>query len=93
VPADESANRKLTGDWMSRLKPYGRGAYGNEGDVMDADFGESFWGTNYPWLLQIKRQVDPHDVFWAPTAAGSERWFGIGLPEFCSLINAFVATS
>ena len=85
VPPDEAANRKLTNDWMNRLKPYGRGAYGNEGDVMDPEFGESFFGKNYARLLQIKRQVDPHDVFWAPTAVGSERWKVQGQPSWLTL--------
>lgn len=70
----EFYNRRITEDWMGRLRPYGPGAYGNEGDVMEPDFGEAFFGENYPRLLEIKRAVDPLDVFWAPTAVGSERW-------------------
>ncbi|KAK0642103.1 hypothetical protein B0T16DRAFT_516705 [Cercophora newfieldiana] len=76
LPETEVArlNRRLTGDWMKRLREYGPGAYGNEGDVMEPDFGEAFFGRSYKRLLEIKRKVDPTDLFWAPTAVGSERW-------------------
>ncbi|KAK4207052.1 6-hydroxy-D-nicotine oxidase [Rhypophila decipiens] len=67
-------NRRITNDWMERLKQWGPGGYGNEGDVMESNFGEAFFGSNYKRLLQIKRSVDPNDVFWAPTAVGSDRW-------------------
>ncbi|KXX76634.1 6-hydroxy-D-nicotine oxidase [Madurella mycetomatis] len=70
----EAVHNKITHNWMERLRVYGPGAYGNEGDVMEPDFGEAFFGTNYGRLLQIKRRVDPSDVFWAPTAVGSETW-------------------
>lgn len=68
---------KLTNDFGRRLKEIspGAGGYGNEGDVMDPDFAQSFYGSNYPRLLEIKKEVDPKDVFWAPTAVGSESWY------------------
>ena len=37
-----------------------------------------FWGTNYPRLLDIKRKVDPHDVFWCTACVGNERWAEVG---------------
>ncbi|KAK0621942.1 hypothetical protein B0T17DRAFT_494420 [Bombardia bombarda] len=70
----ESINRKITSNWMQRLKAFAPGGYGNEGDVMEPDFGPAFFGTNYDRLLQIKKKIDPTDVFWAPTAVGSDRW-------------------
>ncbi|KAK4238307.1 hypothetical protein C8A03DRAFT_43908 [Achaetomium macrosporum] len=70
----EAVQKKITEDWMGRLRVYGPGGYLNEGDVMEPDFADAFYGTNYDRLLQIKRRVDPYDVFWAPTAVGSERW-------------------
>ncbi|KAK3688916.1 hypothetical protein B0T22DRAFT_407656 [Podospora appendiculata] len=69
-----AVNVKITHDWMARLRVYGPGGYLNEGDVMEPDFQDAFYGTNYDRLLKIKRQVDPTDVFWAPTAVGSDRW-------------------
>ncbi|KAK4121492.1 FAD-binding domain-containing protein [Parathielavia appendiculata] len=81
----EAVQRKITDDWMGRLRPYGPGGYMNEGDVMEPDFAEAFFGTNYDRLLQIKRRVDPYDVFWAPTAVGSERWKVAGQPDWLTL--------
>jgi hypothetical protein len=37
-------------------------------------FQKTFWGSNYPRLLAIKRAIDPKDVFWCQGCAGSERW-------------------
>ena len=81
----EAVNRKITDDWMGRLRVWGPGGYGNEGDVMEPDFGHAFFGTAYERLLRIKRRVDPGDVFWAPTAVGSERWKVSGQPDWLTL--------
>ncbi|KAH7125831.1 hypothetical protein EDB81DRAFT_764928 [Dactylonectria macrodidyma] len=79
TPEDQvaSLHKKLTGDLVQRLKDIspGAGAYLNEGDVMDPEFAQTFFGYNYPRLLQIKKQIDPKNVFWAPTAVGSENWY------------------
>ncbi|KAK8018425.1 hypothetical protein PG991_007615 [Apiospora marii] len=73
----EAGNRKISRDWMERLRKVtpGGGGYLNEGDVMEPDPGQAFYGSNYERLLEIKREVDPWDVFWAQTAVGSERWY------------------
>ncbi|CAI4212819.1 unnamed protein product [Parascedosporium putredinis] len=70
-------NTKITHDWMERLRQItpGSGGYGNEGDVMEPDFAQAFFGSNYDRLLSIKRSVDPWDLFYAPTAVGSESWY------------------
>ncbi|KAK4142218.1 uncharacterized protein C8A04DRAFT_13385 [Dichotomopilus funicola] len=81
----EAVQRKITDNWMGRLRPYGPGGYLNEGDVMEPDFGDAFFGTNYDRLLSIKRKVDPHDLFWAPTAVGSDRWKIDGQPDWLTL--------
>jgi hypothetical protein len=70
----ELLNKKFNQDWMGRLRPYGPGAYGNEADVMEPNFGEAFYGGNYERLLKIKKKVDPTDLFWVPTGVGSEGW-------------------
>lgn len=87
VPEAEvkAVNVKITDDWMGRLRPFGPGGYGNEGDVMEPDFGGAFFGTNYDLLLKIKRSVDPDDVFWAPTAVGSDRWQVSGQRDWLTL--------
>lgn len=35
------------------------GAYFNEADVYESDHEKSFWGDNYPALLEIKQKYDP----------------------------------
>lgn len=77
-------NNKLTNDLAQRLKDVspGGGGYLNEGDVMDADFAQSFYGSNYDRLVKIKRKVDPYDLFWAPTAVGSENWYITGQDKY-----------
>lgn len=79
TPQDEidDINENLTNELNQRLIDIspGSGGYLNEGDVMDPDFAQSFYGSNYERLLAIKKKVDPKGVFWAPTAVGSEDWY------------------
>ncbi|RGP67741.1 hypothetical protein FSPOR_5931 [Fusarium sporotrichioides] len=77
-------NNKITFDIMERLKAVtpGGGGYGNEGDVMDPDFGQSYFGSNYQKLYQLKQKIDPYGVFYAPTAVGSEDWYITGQPAY-----------
>ncbi|GKT41181.1 FAD-linked oxidoreductase patO [Colletotrichum spaethianum] len=62
---------------MGRLRDIapGGGGYGNEGDVMEPDFGQAFFGSNYGRLYELKKKIDPWGVFYAPTAVGSEDWY------------------
>ncbi|CAG8948757.1 hypothetical protein HYFRA_00001878 [Hymenoscyphus fraxineus] len=50
------------------------GAYLNEADVEEPNWQQSFFGSNYPRLLEIKGKRDPWGVFWASTTPGSEKW-------------------
>lgn len=34
----------------------------------------AFWGSNYPRLLEFKRQIDPDGVFYCRSCVGSELW-------------------
>lgn len=52
----------------------GGGAYLNEADVLEPKWQESFFGSHYPRLSRIKKEVDPWGLFWAPTTPGSEAW-------------------
>jgi hypothetical protein len=52
----------------------GAGSYLAEADRLEPDFGQAFWGDKYPRLLEVKRRLDPRDVFFATTGVGSERW-------------------
>ncbi|TDZ21006.1 putative FAD-linked oxidoreductase [Colletotrichum orbiculare MAFF 240422] len=47
---------------LRRLAP-DMGSYLNEGSRYEKDWQEAFWGANYPRLLEIKRAVDPNNVF------------------------------
>ncbi|KAH7154154.1 hypothetical protein DER46DRAFT_510673 [Fusarium sp. MPI-SDFR-AT-0072] len=77
-------NNELTHGVMERLKAVtpGGGGYGNEGDVMDPDFGQSYFGSNYAKLYQLKQKIDPYGVFYAPTAVGSEDWYITDHPAY-----------
>lgn len=78
------ANMKITHDWMERLRKLTptSGGYLNEGDVMEPNFGQSYYGSNYKRLLSIKKAIDPSDLFWGPTAVGSENWYITGQEEW-----------
>ncbi|KAF2464847.1 FAD binding domain-containing protein [Lindgomyces ingoldianus] len=52
----------------------GAGSYLAEADRLEPNFGQAFWGSNYPRLLKLKAKWDPYDVFFATTSVGSERW-------------------
>lgn len=71
------ANNRITNDWGARFREItpGSGGYLNEGDVMEPNFGQAFFGSNYDRLVRIKKATDPWNVFWAPTAVGSEDWY------------------
>ncbi|KAH6679924.1 hypothetical protein F5X68DRAFT_244846 [Plectosphaerella plurivora] len=89
APAEEveRVNVRITRDWMERLRQItpGGGGYGNEGDVMEPNFGQAFFGENYHRLYELKKKIDPWGVFYAPTAVGSEDWYITGQEEWLTL--------
>lgn len=50
------------------------GSYLNEANVMEPNWQQSFYGTQYPRLLSLKKKWDPKGVFYGTTAVGSEEW-------------------
>ncbi|KAK8914910.1 FAD-linked oxidoreductase ZEB1 [Metarhizium anisopliae] len=50
------------------------GSYINEALPFEKNFQQTFWGSNYERLLELKRKVDPTDVFWCLPCVGNERW-------------------
>lgn len=68
--------RKMTNDFIPQLKALtpGSGVYLNEADFLEPDWQESFYGANYARLRGIKKKYDREDVFYAPTAVGSDEW-------------------
>lgn len=61
---------------MSKLRDVtpGSGAYFNEADVEEPNWQQSFFGSNYARLLEIKKTRDPWNLFYAPDTVGSESW-------------------
>lgn len=62
----------------------GAGSYLGESDILEPDFQQSFYGSKYQRLFNLKKAIDPKDVFFAQTAVGSENWEVItanGLPS------------
>ena len=66
----------MTNDFIPQLKALtpGSGVYLNEADFLEPDWQESFYGANYARLRSIKKKYDRIDVFYAPTAVGSDEW-------------------
>ena len=84
-PQDFLERHQLLDSYMEKIRAVtpGAGAYINEADVLEPDWQQSFFGTNYKRLLEIKKEVDPWGLFWAPTTVGSEAWHVVtldGLP-------------
>jgi hypothetical protein len=50
------------------------GAYSNEADVREENFAQTFFGDNYARLSEIKKTIDPTDLFIVSAGVGSERW-------------------
>ncbi len=50
------------------------GVYMNEGDRLDPDYEEDFYGEHYERLSSIKAVVDPSGGFYCPTCVGSDQW-------------------
>lgn len=50
----------------------GSGSYVNEADYFEQDWQESFWGSNYRRLLDVKHRYDPDNLFRVHHAVGSE---------------------
>ncbi|KAF2738971.1 FAD-binding domain-containing protein [Polyplosphaeria fusca] len=71
-----SVRRSFTNGTMQKWRDVtpGSGSYLNEADRLEPNWQQSFWGSKYERLLQIKKDNDPRDVFWAANAVGSEGW-------------------
>ncbi|PGH19693.1 hypothetical protein AJ80_03848 [Polytolypa hystricis UAMH7299] len=63
---------------LAAVEPH-MGAYVNEADVNEPQFQRTFWGSNYPRLLRIKRKWDPEGLFFVKSGVGSEGWDEQGL--------------
>ena len=74
----EEVKQTMTNVWVPTLVEMtgesDSGAYSNEADVREPNFQQTFFGTNYPRLLKVKREYDPEDRFIVPAGVGSEFW-------------------
>ncbi|KAF7586811.1 hypothetical protein BBP40_008266 [Aspergillus hancockii] len=50
------------------------GAYMSEANILEPNFQQSFYGSNYKRLYKLKQKYDPSGLFYAPTGVGSEDW-------------------
>jgi len=69
-------SRKLTFDWNPRLIKLtpGSGTYMSESDYIEPNRPQSFHGSKYARLYDLKQTWDPDSVFYAQNAVGSEDW-------------------
>ncbi|KAI1135141.1 FAD binding domain-containing protein [Hypoxylon sp. FL0543] len=63
----------VLGPSLEKITP-GGGTYLNEGNIYESNFQEVFYGASYDRLKSIKERYDPNDLFYGPTAVGSEEW-------------------
>jgi FAD/FMN-containing dehydrogenase len=50
------------------------GSYFNETNYFERSYQKSFWGPNYPRLLEVKKKYDPDGLFFVHNGVGSEGW-------------------
>jgi FAD/FMN-containing dehydrogenase len=54
------------------------GSYVSESNYFERSWQRSFWGPNYPRLLQVKAKYDPTGLFFVHHGVGSEEWSADG---------------
>ncbi len=57
------------------------GAYVSESNYFEKGFQQSYWGSNYPRLAEIKRKYDPDGLFFVHNGVGSEQWSADGFTK------------
>ncbi|KAJ5195451.1 uncharacterized protein N7498_008889 [Penicillium cinerascens] len=67
---------KITDDFVPQLEAItpNSGTYQNEADFRQPNWKQTFFGSNYDRLLDIKRRWDPCSFFYALKAVGSDSW-------------------
>lgn len=67
-------------DELRKLVP-DAGSYVSESNFFEPHWQQSFWGSNYPRLLAVKKQYDPDGLFFVHHGVGSEDWSADGFTQ------------
>ncbi|MEO6974236.1 MAG: BBE domain-containing protein, partial [Rhodoferax sp.] len=67
-------------DELRKLVP-DAGSYVSESNYFEPRWQQSFWGSNYPRLLAVKKQYDPAGLFFVHHGVGSEDWSADGFTK------------
>ncbi|KAI1293920.1 FAD binding domain-containing protein [Xylaria venustula] len=67
-PLDEFTMQRTTGGFLEMIEPLkklspGGGVYLNEAHYLEPDWQQTFFGSNYDRLLQVKEKYDPTHIF------------------------------
>lgn len=54
------------------------GCYVSESNYFEKRWQQSYWGSNYPRLAEIKKRYDPDGLFYVHNGVGSEEWSADG---------------
>jgi FAD/FMN-containing dehydrogenase len=57
------------------------GAYVSESNYFEKGWQQSYWGSNYARLAEIKRKYDPDGLFFVHNGVGSELWSADGFTK------------
>ena len=76
--ARERVDRCMSG--LRALVP-NPGAYVSESNYFEKGFQNSYWGSNYTRLAEIKRKYDPDGLFFVHNGVGSEQWSADGFTK------------
>jgi hypothetical protein len=60
------------------------GSYVSESNYFENGWQNSYWGSNYPRLAEIKRKYDPDGLFFVHNGVGSEQWSADGFTKLRS---------
>jgi hypothetical protein len=79
----------LTNDYMKYWRDVtpGGGTYMNEADINEQDWQQSFYGNNYPKLLEIKRKYDPTELLLGHHLVGWAEWYVTGQMQWLPTSN------
>jgi FAD/FMN-containing dehydrogenase len=70
---EAAASMRIAMGQLKKMVPI-KGSYVNETDFFEENWQNSFWGSNYKKLLEIKNSYDPNGLFFVHHGVGSETW-------------------